>query len=135
MTVYEEIKQGLQDIIAPELRSIQTEIKRLDDKMDSGFARLDEKIDTGLARLDGKIDSGFARLDEKIDTGLARLDGKIDSGFARLDGKIDSVHNELGFVRNELLSKIENLDDKLEIAMQIRERLASVEAKMGALVH
>jgi len=33
MGVYEEIKQALQDIVAPELRSLQTEIKRLDGKL------------------------------------------------------------------------------------------------------
>lgn len=34
MGVYEEVKQALQDIVAPELRALQVEIKRLDEKID-----------------------------------------------------------------------------------------------------
>lgn len=32
MGVYENVKKALQDIVAPELRALQTEIKRLDEK-------------------------------------------------------------------------------------------------------
>jgi hypothetical protein len=35
MGVYEEVKQALQDIVAPELRALQVEIKRFDEKIDS----------------------------------------------------------------------------------------------------
>ncbi|MCD6094206.1 MAG: hypothetical protein J7J51_05415 [Candidatus Omnitrophica bacterium] len=45
-----------------------------------------------------------------------------------LEERSNSVDEKIDFVRNEILSKMENLDDKLETAMQIRERLASVEA-------
>jgi len=55
MGVYEEVKQALQDIVAPELRALQVEIKRLDEKIDSfrnevtaEIKRLDEKIDIAI---------------------------------------------------------------------------------------
>lgn len=35
MGVYEEVKQALQDIVAPELKALQVEIRRLDEKIDS----------------------------------------------------------------------------------------------------
>ncbi len=105
MGVYEEVKQALQDIVAPELRALQVEIKRLDEK----------------------IDSGIQRLDEKIDSGMQRLDAKIDSGIQRLDAKIDSKHNEI-------VSEIKRLDEKIDIAIQIRERLAFLEAKVASLI-
>ena len=52
MGVYEEVKQALQDIVAPELRALQVEIKRLDEKIDSKHSELSSEI----KRLDEKID-------------------------------------------------------------------------------
>ena len=80
MSVYEQVKQALQDVVAPELKSIQVEIRRLDNRVDS--------------------------LKSEITTEIKRLDSKIDS-----------------------------LDDKIDIAIQIRERLASLEAKLAAMGH
>lgn len=79
-----DVKQLIQELIVPELREIkaevkviQTEIKRLEEKIDLQGAWLDEKIDTQGARLDDKIVSlrnemltEFRRLDEKIDLTL-----------------------------------------------------------------
>ena len=33
--IYESVKKALQDIVAPELRALQVEIKRLDEKIDN----------------------------------------------------------------------------------------------------
>ncbi len=93
MGVYEEVKQALQDIVAPELRALQVEIKRLDEKIDSGMQRLDEKIDSGIQRLDAKIDSKhneivseIKRLDEKIDIAI-----QIRERLAFLEAKVASL--------------------------------------------
>jgi len=91
MSVYEQVKQALQDIVAPELKSIQVEIKRLDDKIDT------------------KIES--------LKTEITRLDDKVENLDKRLSSKIDS------------------LDDKIDTAIQIRERLAVIEAKLASLEH
>ncbi|MBM4350433.1 MAG: hypothetical protein FJ106_11185 [Deltaproteobacteria bacterium] len=71
MGVYEDVKQALQDVVAPEIRSLQAEIKRLDQKTDS--------------------------------------------------------------LKSEILTEIRRLDEKIDIAIQIRERLASLEAKVAAM--
>ena len=79
-----DVEQLIQELVVPELREIkaevkvlQTEIKRLEEKIDLQGARLDEKIDTQGARLDDRIGSlrnemltEFRRLDEKIDLTL-----------------------------------------------------------------
>lgn len=91
MNVYEQVKQALQDVVAPELKALQVEIKRLDEKVDNRFSLLDDKIDS--------------------------LRREIASEIKRLDGKID------------------NLDDKIDTAIQIRERLASLEAKLASMGH
>lgn len=98
MNVYEQVKQALQDVVAPELKSIQVEIKRLDTRIDSLKSEINSRIDS----LDNKIDF----LKSEIATEIKRLDSKIDS-----------------------------LDDKIDTAIQIRERLAVIEAKLASLEH
>jgi len=117
MGVYENVKKALQDIVAPELQALRGEIKRLDEKIDSlreiEIKRLDEKIDSlreiEIKRLDEKIDSQSRGINDRINS----LRNEILSEIKRLDGKIDS------------------LDSHLRIAIDIRERLAKVEAKFA----
>ncbi|MEK7289691.1 MAG: hypothetical protein AAB067_05890 [Planctomycetota bacterium] len=108
MSVYDQVKQALQDVVAPEIKALQIEIKRLDEKIDNRFASLDEKVDTR-----------FASLDEKIDT-----------RFISLDGKVDSLRREMIAEIRRLDDKVDNLDEKIDIAIQIRERLAALEARL-----
>ena len=91
MSVYEQVKQALQDVVAPELKSIQVEIRRLDSRVDS---------------LRAEMTSEISSLKTVLTTEIKRLDSKIDS-----------------------------LDDKIDTAIQIRERLASLEAKLASLGH
>jgi len=90
----ETVAPGISDIrvelagIKADIRALQSEIKRLDDK-----------IDNGLARLDAKVDNGFLRMDER---------------FLRQDARMD------------------HLEDKLSTALEIRERLAALEAKVAS---
>lgn len=53
MSVYEEVKKALQDVVAPELKALQTEIRRLDEKIDS----LRVEMHSEMRRIDGRIDS------------------------------------------------------------------------------
>lgn len=82
MGVYEEVKQALQDIVAPELRALQVEIKRLDEKIDSGMQRLDEKIDS----LKSEITSEIRRLNEKIDIAI-----QIRERLASLEARVAAM--------------------------------------------
>ena len=86
-----DVRKVIQELVVPELRelkaeikTVHTEIKRLDEKIDSyrqesqtEFRRLDEKLDshrqesqTDSASLRNEMRSEFKRLDEKIDLSL-----------------------------------------------------------------
>lgn len=93
--------------------SIEAIQKILQETVAPGISDLRER----LTRVEGEI----KRLDDKIDNGLARLDAKIGN----LDNKIDSV-------RGEIKTEIHHLDDKLTTALEIRERLAALEAKVAS---
>jgi len=75
MSVYDQIKQALQDVIAPQLAEMRGEFK------------------TGLAELRGEIKA-------------------LQSEIRRLDEKIDA------------------LSDKVDVTIELRERLAALEAKV-----
>ena len=75
MGVYEQIKQAFQDIVAPEIKTLQVEIRRLDGKIDSMKAEMLSEI----RRLDTRLDSLERELKLAIDIRerLAALEAKI----------------------------------------------------------
>jgi flagellar motility protein MotE (MotC chaperone) len=50
MPVYDQVKQALQDILAPEIQALKAEIKRLDERI-SG---LEEKMNARMSGLEEK---------------------------------------------------------------------------------
>ena len=74
-------------------------------------------------------------LQETVAPGISRLEielagvkadvRSLQSEIRRLDDKIESV-------RGEIKAEIHHLDDKLTTALEIRERLAALEAKVAA---
>ena len=102
----ETIQKILQETVAPGISRLEIEL--------AGVKADVRALQSEIKRLDDKIDNGFARLDAKVDNGLTRLENKMDTGFARQEAGIN------------------HLDDKLTTALEIRERLAALEAKVAA---
>ena len=82
MSVYEQVKQALQDIVAPELKAIQVEIKRLDSRIDSLKSEMTAEIGSLRKEMTSETNSlkmvlaaEIRRLDEKVD----RIDERIDT--------------------------------------------------------
>src|SRR5262245_11432977 len=108
--VYDQIKKAFQDIVAPELHAIRGDIPVLDQKIAGVEQRLDQKIGS--------------------------LDQKIDGVDARLSIKIDALRTETLSLKGELLAEIRRLDTRMDgmdrelrTAIEIRERLAALEAR------
>ncbi len=104
--VYDQIKTAFQDIVTPELHALRGEIRVLDQKI--------------------------VGLDQKI----VGLDQKIDGVDVRLNIKIDALRAETVSMKGELLAeirrvdtRIDGLDRELRTAIDIRERLATLEAR------
>ncbi|RLE47454.1 MAG: hypothetical protein DRJ31_08830 [Candidatus Methanomethylicota archaeon] len=94
--IYEQVKQALQDIVAPKIREERGEI---------------EGVRTEIRRLDERIDG---------------LDGRIGGLDEKLVSKIDSL-------RSEVTTEIRRLDEKIVIGLELREKIAALEAKIAAL--
>ncbi len=125
-----DVAKIIQELVVPELHDIKSSVQELRTRFDSEIKRLDEKIDSGLRRLDEKIDSGLRRVDEKIE--LVRNELKAEISGLKKD--IDSLRNELDAFKNEFRAEIKRLDEKIDIAIQIRERLAALESKVASLI-
>ena len=93
--------------------SIEAIQKILQETVAPGISDLRERLT--------RVEVEIKRLDDKIENGLARLDAKIDNGFARMDER---------FLRQD--ARMDHLEDKLSTALDIRERLAALEAKMAS---
>jgi len=119
--VYDQLKKVLQDVIAPDLHAIRADMRSLDQKIDGVDAKLTTKMDGLDARLTTKIDA---------------LGDKVDDLDVRLTTKIDSLRTETVSLKGELLAeirrvdiRIDGVDRELRTAIDIRERLAALEAR------
>jgi hypothetical protein len=135
MGVYDQIKAAFQDMIAPELHALRGDLQRLEQKVDGVDQRLTQKIDGLDQRLLQRIDGLDQRHGQKIDG----LDQKMDGVDARLTVRIDSLRTETLSMKAELLAEIRRLDTRIEgidrelrTVIDIRERLAALEARRPA---
>jgi hypothetical protein len=121
MGIYEQIKSAIQDLVAPALHEMRGDIQAM---------RAD------IHRLDQKIDGGNAGLNDRLDNVDARLSDRLDNMDARLSGKLDSLAAQMGHMKGELIAeirrvdaRIDGVDRELRTAIDIRERLAALEAR------
>ena len=87
LNIYQNLKQIIQDAIAPELQGLKGEIKS--------------------------------------------LAGRVDSLEKRVAGEIQGLRNDLRLFEARTDKRFEEQSRQWEIAMEVRERLASIEARLG----
>ena len=102
MSVVEDVRQVVQDFLAPELRALLTRMDALEKVMEARF----ETVDAKLAALDQKFDLKFATADQKFDLKFAGAEQKSDSNFNILNAKLDSLSDSLAIDRR--LAKLES---------------------------
>ena len=123
MGVYDQIKKAFQHSAAPEIHELRGEIRRLDQKIDGGNASLGSKIDA----VDTKVTSPR--------TEMLSMKGELLAEIRRLDTRIDGVDVRIGGMEassDRVDARIDGLDRHLQIAIDIRERLAALEARRPA---
>ncbi|MHB8369830.1 MAG: hypothetical protein ACYDBP_09075 [Leptospirales bacterium] len=81
---------------------------------------LQETVAPGIS--DIRVELAGIRADMRApQSEIKRLDDKIDNGFLRMDER---------FLRQD--ARMDHLEDKLSTALEIRERLAELEAKVAS---
>ncbi|MGC9075281.1 MAG: hypothetical protein ACP5JD_06115 [Candidatus Bipolaricaulaceae bacterium] len=112
MPVYDQVKQALQDILAPELQALKAELKRFDERLELLEKHMDERMISLEKRMDERLESTKVEL-------LAEIRG-VESRIDAVDTRIEALD-----------TKIEGLRHEVRTVLEIRERLAALEAKVG----
>lgn len=127
MSIYDQVKQALQDVVAPELKMIQAEIKRLDEKSDSSS----EKFTVQINSLRAEVTTEIKRLDEKFTAQIDSLKSGVTAQTKSIELLNDKLTTQINSSRAEVTTEIRRLDEKMDIAIQIRERLVALEARFA----
>ena len=105
--MYDAVKQAIQDLIAPDLERIKGQLTGVDARISA----LDKRVDEGLAAVRSEV----ASLEKRVDEGLSALRQEMRAELRTVDTRMDA------------------LKDRLDEALNIRERLAAIEVKLAAL--
>src|SRR5688572_12434792 len=132
MGIYDQIKAFFQDIVASEIRALRADLQRVDEKIDGLDARLMGKIDA----VDGRLASAIDTMDVRLTSLDARFTDKLETLDARVTDKVDGLIAQMGHMKGELIAeirrvdvRIDSMDRELRVAIDIRERLAALEAR------
>lgn len=106
MGAYDQIKKAFHDIVAPELHALRGDLRVLDQK---------------IIALDQKFDQKIDGVDSRLTIRMEALAGQIASSKAELLSEIRRVDN-----------RIDSVDRELRTAIDVRERLAALEARLPA---
>jgi hypothetical protein len=108
--IYDQIKTAFQDLVAPAIHELRGDLRGLDGRLTALDAKFTEKIDA--------------------------LDAKFDHKISMFEIKLDSFRAEAMSMKNELISEIRRVDTRIDgverelrLALDVRERLAALEAR------
>ena len=104
--VVESVRKLLQDFVAPELRELKSDVKRIDAKIDLETTRLEDKIEsqshrfsTDFKRLEDKMDAGFAQLRSMLENANLRAELESTRDIANLRERVTRLEVERGMGR------------------------------------
>jgi predicted nucleic acid-binding Zn-ribbon protein len=127
---YETIKQAFQDIIAPQLERIngeiaglKTQIHSLERRTDEGFASIRNEM--------GSLRNEMGSLEKRMEEGFVSIRNEMGSLEKRMDDGFVSVRNEMDSLRGEMRQGLAYSNKRVDEVLEIRERLATLEAKLA----
>ena len=116
MTAMIDLRKLIEDVLVPGIQEIRLKVG---------------SIESELKRLDAKIDNQGIQLNTKIDQLNAKIDsfqGEFRSEIRRLDQRITSQGERF----DSLEKQIQLNREDFKLAISIHERLAAVEARIAA---
>jgi DNA anti-recombination protein RmuC len=111
--------------VAGELRSVRGEMQQLETRLTEGLTSLRNEMRTESRAVNGRIDS----LGEQVN---ARINGLSDQVNARISGPSDQINALLEGLGGQLNTRIDALSQRLDYALNVRERLVALETKFAA---
>jgi hypothetical protein len=129
----ETVRATVQDFIAPELKTHGVRLEGLERRVDDARHSLEQRIDdtkdvlrAEIKALDAKMDGRFAALEAKMDGTFGSLEAKMDGQFGSLEGRFVAMDSRFAVLEG----LIRNLTQQVTFESGMRERMASLEARM-----
>jgi hypothetical protein len=114
-TIVDSLREIAQDILVPEVKSIKVSLEALRTEMHLG----DENLRDSLDSLRAEMQIRDNKLQESVDA--LREEMKL---------RDDRLHTELRLRDERMQESVRTLSQKLDFAIDIRERLAVLEARL-----
>lgn len=127
-----DVKKLIQELVVPEIRQVLSEVQALRVEIH----RLDEKIDLVRSELKAEMEARFEALHKVMDSlrmGIDSLRNETEARFSALHKEMDSLRNELESLRKEVEARIGALSDRIDVALELRERILKLETRLEAL--
>ena len=118
MNVYGSVRQAIQDLVAPEIQKLHGEINRLEGKIEGLDGKI-EGLDAKIEGLRGEMNARFDAVDRRFES--------ADRRFGSVEKRLESVEFS---VKETIGIQIQSMDAKWREAMDVHERLATLEAKI-----
>jgi hypothetical protein len=91
MSVVEDVRQVIQDFLAPELRALTARIDALEVKMDSRFEAIEAKMEGRFGSSESKAESRF----EAVNSRLAAIEERAALRHELILSQIESIRGQL----------------------------------------
>lgn len=92
-----------------EMQTIIAYLKRIDEKVDRGFAEIHEEMDRRFAELHAEMDRRFAEFHEEMDRRFVELREEMDRRFAELHEEMAELREEMATMEFALQTEIEKV--------------------------
>ena len=115
--MYDTVKQAIQDLIAPDLERIKGQLTGVDARI-SAF---EKSVDARISALEKGVDARISAFEKGVDARISALEKRVDEGFRAVNDRLDTLRE-----------RVAETNKRLDEALDIRERLATLEAKFAA---
>ena len=132
LNIYQNLKQAIQDVIAPEMQQLRGDIKALSAEI-AGVRQELTLFQTVVNRQFDAIDKRFDAVDKRFDAVDKRFDALKDDIDKRFDAAGDAVHTRFEAMDRRLDGidkRIDGLAADWRVSLDVHERLAAIEARL-----
>lgn len=130
MSVVEDLRQTLQDFVAPEMRAFNARLESLEERMNARFEVVNNRFDTTEERMNARFEAVNNRFDTLEEHVNARFES-VNNRFDTMENRLTALGQKMETHHNEIIDKIEGLKNALEIDKRL-ERLERIEVQRSS---
>lgn len=122
----ETIRETVQDFIAPELKTHGVRLENLERRLDDARHSLEQRSDDLKSSLERRVDDLKGSLEHRVDDSKDLLRAEIRTLEAKMNARFDAADARFSMLEG----LIRNLTQQVTFESGLRERMASLEARL-----